>query len=46
VRRLVTLESTKMAYVAAEEAGLRNPVLVTEVRLGAGVVRWTFEVDY
>ena len=39
------VESTKMAYVAAEEVGLHNPHLLTEYSLGDGVKHWVFKAE-
>lgn len=39
------VESTKMAYVAAEEVGLKNPRLITEYSVGNGVKHWIFTAE-
>jgi len=37
------VESSKMAYVAAEEVGLRHPRLITESTVGDGIKHWVFK---
>lgn len=36
------VESTKMAHVAAEEVGIKNPRLISEYSIGNGVKHWIF----
>ena len=36
------IESNKMAYIAAEEVGLKNPRLITEYSVGNWIKHWIF----
>jgi hypothetical protein len=39
------IESTKTAYAAAKEVGLKNPRLITEYSVGNGVKHWILTTE-